>query len=258
MCAGFEREARPQAVALLGWAGGLLDHLAVGDIVIADQALSATDSGVDCVRLELPGLPRVHCGPMLTTGHVLATPEAKHSAGRSGALAVEMEAYPLAAWAAKHKVPFVHGRVILDRVDEALPELDRVLDGYGQLQIRPLLGALGAGRPCWASSLGSRPAYARPTGALPSWQWLLSRALSPSTPIDSPSVLIRSEILTATRWVWTSSTLGRGNRSSPARSPLSRMRQARRTSRLTCAVSGRDSGSPIERPDRHMGVINWK
>ena len=142
MCAEFEREARPQAVALLGWAGGLLDHLAVGDIVIADQALSATDSGVDCLRLELPGLPRVHCGPMLTTGHVLATPEAKRSAGKSGALAVEMEAYPLAAWAAKHKVPFVHGRVILDTVDEALPELDRVLDGYGQVQIRPLLGAL--------------------------------------------------------------------------------------------------------------------
>ena len=53
-----------------------------------------------------------------------------------------MEAYPLVAWAARHEVPFVHGRVILDTVEDALPELGGVLDGYGRLQIRPLLGAL--------------------------------------------------------------------------------------------------------------------
>ena len=53
-----------------------------------------------------------------------------------------MEAYPLAAWAAQHAVPFVHGRVILDTADDALPALDGVLDGYGRLQIQPLLEAL--------------------------------------------------------------------------------------------------------------------
>ena len=40
----------------------------------------------------------------------------------------------------------MHGRVILDTVEDALPALDGVLDGYGRLQIRPLLGAV-AGRP---------------------------------------------------------------------------------------------------------------
>ena len=87
-----------------------------------------------------------HPGPVLTADHVVAAPAAKRTAAAGGALAVEMEAYPLAAWAAQHEAPFVHGRVILDAVDDALPALDGVLDGCGRLQIRPLLGAL-AGRP---------------------------------------------------------------------------------------------------------------
>jgi nucleoside phosphorylase len=142
ICAEFERDARPRGLALLGWAGGLRDHLAVGDIVIADRALSAGRSAVNCLAPALPGLARVHRGPVLTAGHVIAAPVAKRSAATCGALAVEMEAYPLAAWAAQHETLFVHGRVILDTVDDALPELGGVLDGYGHLQIRPLLGAL--------------------------------------------------------------------------------------------------------------------
>ena len=142
LCAEFERGARPRGLALLGWAGGLRDDLAVGDIVIADRALAAGRSDVNCLAPALPGTARVHRGPVLTAGHVVAAPAAKRSTAACGALAVEMEAYPLAAWAAQHEVPFVHGRVILDTVADALPELDGVLDGYGRLQIRPLLEAL--------------------------------------------------------------------------------------------------------------------
>jgi len=142
LCAEFERGARPGGVALLGWAGGLRDDLAVGDIVIADRALSAGRSDVNCLALPLPGTARVHRGPMLTADHVVAAPAAKRAAAACGALAVEMEAYPLAAWAAQREVPFVHDRVILDTVEDTLPALDGVLDGYGRLQIRPLFGAL--------------------------------------------------------------------------------------------------------------------
>jgi nucleoside phosphorylase len=146
LCAEFERGARPRGMALLGWAGGLADDLAVGDIVLADRALSAGRSDVSCLALPLPGTARVHRGPVLTAGHVIAAPAAKRAAAAGGALAVEMEAYPLAAWAAQHEATFVHGRVILDTVDDALPALDGVLDGYGRPQIRSLLGAV-AGRP---------------------------------------------------------------------------------------------------------------
>jgi nucleoside phosphorylase len=146
LCADFEQGVPPSGMALLGWAGALLDDLAAGDIVVADRALSAGRSDVTCATLPLPGLARVHCGPVLTASRVLATPEAKRSAAHCGALAVEMEAYPLAAWAAQRGIPFVHGRVILDVVEDALPELDGVLDGYGRVQGRSLLEAL-AGRP---------------------------------------------------------------------------------------------------------------
>jgi hypothetical protein len=152
ICAEFECGERPRGLALLGWAGGLHADLTVGDIVIADRALSAGRSDVSCLALPLPGLARVHCGPVLTAGHVVAGPEAKRSAATCGALAVEMEAYPLADWAARHEVPFVHGRVILDPVDYALPELDGVLDGCGRLQIRSLMRAL-AGRPALLGEL---------------------------------------------------------------------------------------------------------
>jgi len=142
LCAELERGARPRGLALLGWAGGLRDDLAVGDIVIAERALAAGRSDVDCLAPALPGLARVHRGPVLTADHVVAAPAAKRAAAACGALAVEMEAYPLAAWAAQHEAPFVHGRVILDTADDALPALGGVLDGYGRLQIRPLWGAL--------------------------------------------------------------------------------------------------------------------
>ena len=127
LCMEFERGARPRGLALLGWAGGLRDDLAVGDIVIADRALSAGHSDVNCLALalQLPGLARVHRGPVLTADHVVAAPVAKRAAATCGALAVEMESYPLAAWAAQCEVPFVHGRVILDTVDET------VLDAAG-------------------------------------------------------------------------------------------------------------------------------
>ena len=92
---------RPAAgVALLGWAGGLRDDLAVGDIVIVDRALAAGRSDVDCLALPLPGTARVHRGPVLTADHVVAAPAAKRAAAACGALAVEMEAHPLATWAA--------------------------------------------------------------------------------------------------------------------------------------------------------------
>ena len=69
LCAEFERGVRPRGLALLGWAGGLRDDLAVGDIVIADRALSAGRSDVACLALALaaPGAPRltrVHRGPV--------------------------------------------------------------------------------------------------------------------------------------------------------------------------------------------------
>jgi hypothetical protein len=77
-------------------------------------------------------------GALLTSSTVLATPQAKRAASQCGALAVEMEAYPLAAWARMHDLPFVHARVILDPAGEAVPDLNGALDPMG----RPYPGRL--------------------------------------------------------------------------------------------------------------------
>ncbi len=130
LCRRLEDAAWSGALALLGWAGGLSPDLAAGDCVIADAAL---DGEGHRVLLAAPDLPGVAAGPVLCMPEPLATPQAKRDAQRSGALAVEMEAYPLAAWAAAHRLPFIHARVILDAVDESLPDLGDALNAQGRV-----------------------------------------------------------------------------------------------------------------------------
>ena len=117
-------------LALLGWAGGLCPDLAAGDVVLADAAMDVQGERVPCTVIELPG---VKVGALLTVPAPLLTPQAKSAAWNSGALAVEMEAYPLATWARARDLPFVHARVILDPVSEALPDLGDALDLLGRV-----------------------------------------------------------------------------------------------------------------------------
>jgi nucleoside phosphorylase len=120
-------------LALIGWAGGLRPDLLAGDVVVAEMALDVQGTSVPCTVVELVGAAR---GTLLTVHEALMTPAAKYAARASGALAVEMEAVPLAAWAAAHGLPFIHARVILDTLDEGLPDLGGALGPFGR--VRPL------------------------------------------------------------------------------------------------------------------------
>lgn len=120
-----------KGLALIGWAGGLCPNLAAGDIVLADAALDVQGERVPCTVIQLPG---AKVGTLLTVPAPLLTPQAKSAASNCGALAVEMEAYPVAAWAWTHNLPFVHARVILDPVSEALPDLGDALDLLGRVR----------------------------------------------------------------------------------------------------------------------------
>ncbi|MEJ2209545.1 MAG: hypothetical protein P8129_10970 [Anaerolineae bacterium] len=126
-------------LVLLGWAGGLETGLAVGDVVVAEAARDEEGAVVPCSPIDLPGARR---GTLLTVRRVLLSAAAKQAAWANGALAVEMEAYPLAAWAAAQGLPFVHARVILDAADEDLPSLATALDAFGRVRPLPLLGEL--------------------------------------------------------------------------------------------------------------------
>jgi nucleoside phosphorylase len=107
-------------LVLVGWGGGLTAGLNAGDVLCASIALHAGKQPVTCTP---PTGGKIRAGPILTSAKALLTPAEKRAAADTGALAVEMEAYPLAVWANQHSIPFMHGRVILDTWDETLPDL---------------------------------------------------------------------------------------------------------------------------------------
>ena len=131
LCQQLERSGWLGNMALIGWAGGLCPNLAAGDSVLADAAMNIHGQRVP---LAPPNLPGTKVGALLTTPAPLLTQQAKKAVQKSNALAVEMEAYPLAVWAAAHNLPFVHARVILDAANEALPDLGDALDAFGRVR----------------------------------------------------------------------------------------------------------------------------
>lgn len=125
------RAGELRGLALIGWAGGLCSELTAGDRVLAEAALDVQGRRAPCTVIDLPG---ARVGALLTVPAPLLTRQAKSAAWGSGALAVEMEAFPLAVWAKAHDLPFVHARVILDPVHETLPDLGDALDTFGRVR----------------------------------------------------------------------------------------------------------------------------
>ena len=141
----------PQTVWLFGWCGGLVPELGLGDLVLADTTILADDP---TTRIpHPPGEPlvaqvrriaeelglRVVIGPVLSSGRVLASVEEKRDGAATGAVAVEMEAGPLARWAAARGVRFVHLRVVLDPLTSALPKTRLPTDEHGHAPLHMLL-----------------------------------------------------------------------------------------------------------------------
>jgi nucleoside phosphorylase len=143
----------PQAVWIYGWCGGLTPDLGVGDLVLADVTIFMGEDGLvtrvlhlapDSLLAEVRRLAqelgrRMVVGPVLTSGHVLSSVEQKRAGAASGAVAVEMEAGPLARWASGRSLPFVHLRVVLDPVESALPSTELPTDEHGYAQRGALL-----------------------------------------------------------------------------------------------------------------------
>jgi len=143
-----------QAVWLFGWCGGLVPELTVGDLVLADSTIFSEGAGGPTTRLpysppeplvaqvrsiaEELGL-RLAVGPMLTSDKVLASVEQKRDGAATGAVAVEMEAGPLARWAIARSASFVHLRVVLDPLVSPLPPTRLPTDEHGRAPKRALL-----------------------------------------------------------------------------------------------------------------------
>ena len=138
----------PHTVWLYGWCGGLMPDLGAGDLVLADATVFVgQDGSATQIAHPVPGSlleevrrlahslgRRMVVGPALTSYHVLSSVEQKQAGAASGAVAVEMEAGPLAQWATDRSLPFVHLRVVLDPVESALPATELPTDDHGYTQ----------------------------------------------------------------------------------------------------------------------------
>ncbi len=118
---------RPRWIISAGFAGGLHDNLAQGDIVMADQIVDTHDRQFE-IDLKLSqenfaAMRRLHIGRLLTAERIIREPEEKRSLGnRYGALAVDMESWAVAKTCRDEKTRFLSVRVISDAVHHTLPE----------------------------------------------------------------------------------------------------------------------------------------
>ena len=134
----------PQVVWLFGWCGGLKPELEVGDLVLSDATISIEMDGTPAMHVPHPVSDsavrrlaeeldlRMVVGPVLTSDHVLASVEQKRAGASTGAVAVEMEAGPVARWTSARSVPFVHLRTVLDPLFSSLPAARLPADEHGR------------------------------------------------------------------------------------------------------------------------------
>jgi adenosylhomocysteine nucleosidase len=140
-------------VILTGVAGGLVDNLAIGEVVLADRLMTREADnerplqtievsqdyfGLCSSALDAAGI-RYARGGLLTVKYPLMTGAEKRLAGEhTGAIAVDMETAVIAFEAASRRIPFVAMRTIMDTVDHELV-VAGLADENGR--VRPLKAA---------------------------------------------------------------------------------------------------------------------
>jgi adenosylhomocysteine nucleosidase len=135
----------PTVVYSVGFAGGLVSELKVGDVVQPSLVIDAGDGS----RVELAGGE----GVLVSFGAV-ASPAQKAKLKESfGAQLVDMEAAAVARAAQARGVQFAAVKAISDEFDFTLPEIDRFINAEGQLQ-QGRLAAYAALRPWLWPKLG--------------------------------------------------------------------------------------------------------
>jgi 4-hydroxy-3-methylbut-2-enyl diphosphate reductase len=151
------RAAKPDAVAVVGLAGGLAPHVRPGDVIVASEVRT----GDGTVTGRCPSAPllagelrrvglTVHVGPIVSVPR-LAVGTARAQLAATGAIAVDMESAYLAPGASGR--PFAVVRVIVDTAEEPLGRLDLARRGLQGLRtMRRLGGPLGD----WAAAVARR------------------------------------------------------------------------------------------------------
>jgi adenosylhomocysteine nucleosidase len=148
----------------LGFGGGLLPALAVGDLVEADEVI-AMDSG-ERFRCQPSLLPTHDCrrGPLLSAQDVISTADEKQRLARDfGAIAVDMESAGVARAARQLRLPFAALKAITDTAGQSVAiDFQRCRSDDGTLSSWKILRAgltdPKALRDLWRLAQGSRTA----------------------------------------------------------------------------------------------------
>jgi nucleoside phosphorylase len=129
-------EQRPRLVVSCGFSGGLDASLSAGDLVLATavstpggEALAAPEAPLQRAAAALDGL-RCARGEIVCTTSVAASPEEKRAVAGGGALAIDMESYPVARAAVEAGVPWLALRAIVDPLGSSLPTFAREARGH--------------------------------------------------------------------------------------------------------------------------------
>jgi len=117
------------ALVSFGTAGGLVDGLAAGDLVLADKVIDPdgrvleTDMPWRERLLEALGGQQSVIGPLTGSDTVVATSDAKRALGvATSAISVDMESHAIGRAAHEAGVAFLVVRVIADPVPRAIPQ----------------------------------------------------------------------------------------------------------------------------------------
>jgi len=138
------------ALMTFGMAGGLDPALKPGSVVIPCELLSsdgaryaACRSWRERVAAAVSPLCAVSEGNLLTSTQAIDTPADKAEAlRRTGAAAVDMESAAVAEVAAKHHLPFIAVRVIVDTAADFLPRAVVAASRAGRVRFARLIGGL--------------------------------------------------------------------------------------------------------------------
>jgi adenosylhomocysteine nucleosidase len=146
----------PGWIISAGFAGGLREGVAKGDIVLASQIVDTAGRQFD-IDVKLEASAHLHVGRLLTVDRIIEKPAEKRALGeRYGALAVDMESIAVAEVCRQDKVRFLAVRVVSDAVDQALPrDIDYLV------KRRTTAGRLGA---------AAGAIFRRPASVMDMWQ----------------------------------------------------------------------------------------
>ena len=169
---------RPASVIVTGCAGALASTCDVGSVVVATEVIDGRDrrswptSAAWCeryLRAARAASLDVRAGKLFTSTTILESATSKSTlATELGADAVEMEAAPIAAWAASANIDFGAARVIVDDAQTIMPlEIAAITGPDGAPNVRKLIAAIA-----------NRRALARELAALGTATFKCKRALS--------------------------------------------------------------------------------